>query len=582
MLKLIPYTKQLISIGNQNHYEGQLVWSDGKVAYGWDYAPQQQKQTVNKAPAGFWVGEQGTISAGISWYKLANKALQLSNKISGGSKLNLQCYPCYAQVRDTGGYPPEYGAIYTPNGAYTYNGAIVAMDSDGSLLTYDDYTLNFYGVPSGQRQDTHQLPLYYAYVRLIYNNQLLFDGWVYLSIGKNNGEINQYYIYDLDNVQIAHYYLQNDVWTLDYNGQQYTGDDILEKHYTKPLLSVECTQIFLHQLHSLDYAVFNGIIAIDELRLTVNPTDSRSDLIPQHDRGDDVRKLFQLATTAGCYLTALTPDKDANGNGLFTGSYSISYGSLSGTGYIVEESHYTGDYTITYGSTTLTGSGIIGYDDGGIQIYDNQGNLIGKTNGSNGIIVGAYSGPGTIEVTNVVNVLDGIKVYQLSYDTNNNPIPGAIIAETDNSLTDIIVYDAQGQVIYRGTGTITTNNTAPIRSMKKYHITATSGLQVTQQYPVYWQAGSDIKIDLSNMNLLVTMQIQGVQTVVTVGNDPLNLLTTQGFIFAHGVHAWKNYALSQDNNKLWHINEQQQQSSETYQGIENCFNLAWLKTRWSS
>lgn len=332
MLKLIPYTKQLISIGNQRHYEGQLVWSDGRVAYGWDYAPQQQPQPKLGTTGGFWIGEQGTVTAGISWYKLANKALQLSNKISGGSKLNLQCYPCYAQVRDTGGYPPEYGAVYTPNGAYTYNGAIVAMDSDGSLITYDDYTLNFYGVPNGQRQDTHQLPLYYAYVRLIVNNQLLFDGWVYLSIGKNNGEINQYYLYNLDNVQIAHYYLQNDVWTLDYNGQQYTGDDILEKHYTKPLLSVECTQILLQQLHSLDYAVFDGIVAVDGLRLTIDPTDARSDLITQHIRGDDVRKLFQLAKTDECYLTALTPDKDANGNSLFTGQYYISYTStLTGT-----------------------------------------------------------------------------------------------------------------------------------------------------------------------------------------------------------------------------------------------------------
>lgn len=579
MLKLIPYTEQLISIGNQRHYEGQLVWSDGKVAYGWDYAPQQKKQEVSNAPAGFWVGEQGTVTAGISWYKLANKALQLSNKISGGSKLNLQCYPCYAQVRDTGGYPPEYGAIYTPNGAYTYNGAIVAMDSDGSLLTYDDYTLNFYSVPSGQRQDTHQLPLYYAYVRLIVNNQLLFDGWVYLSIGKNNGEINQYYIYDLDNVQIAHYYLYNDVWTLDYNGQSYTGDDLLEKHYTKPLLSVNCTQILLQQLHSLDYAVFDGIVAVDGLRLTIDPTDARSDLITQHIRGDDVRKLFQLAKTDECYLTALTPDKDANGNSLFTGQYYISYTStLSGTGYIVEETHYTGDYTITYGSTTLTGSGIIGYDDGGIQVYDTQGTLIAKTNGSSGIIVGAYSGPGTIEVTNVVNVLDGIKVYQLNADNTQ----GAIIAETTTTLSDINVYDAQGQVIYRGTGSINTSYLTPIRSIKRYKISAQNALQVVQQYPQYWQAGSDIKVDLANMNLLVTMQIQGVETVVTVSNDPLSLLTTQGFIYAHGVHAWKNYAISQDGNLIWHINEQQQQSSETYQGIENCFNLAWLKTRWSS
>jgi hypothetical protein len=76
------------------------------------------------------------------------------------------------------------------------------------------------------------------------------------------------------------------------------------------------------------------------------------------------------------------------------------------------------------------------------------------------------------------------------------------------------------------------------------------------------------------------MQIQGVETVVTVNNDALGLLTTQGFIFVGGVHAWKNYAISQDNNKLWHINEQQQQSSETYQGIENCFSLAWLKKKW--
>lgn len=576
MVKLIPYTKQLISVGNQRHYEGQLVWSDGRVAYGWDYAPQQKKQEVSNAPAGFWVGEQGHVTAGHNWYKLANKALQLTGYVASVGKMNLQCYPCYAQVFDTGGYPPEYGALYTPTGVYTYNGAIVAMSADGSLLTYDDYNLYFYDVPGSQKQDTHQLPLYYCYVRLIYNNQLLFGGWVYFSIGKNNGEIIQYYIYDLDNTQIAHYYLYNDVWTLDYNGQSYTGDDLLEKHYVKPLLSVNCTQILLQQLHSLD-VVFDGIVAVDGLRLTIDPTDARSDAITQHIRGDDVRKLFQLAKTNECYLTALTPDKDANGNSLFTGQYYISYTStLSGTGYIVEETHYTGDYTIKYGSTTLTGSGIIGYDDGGIQVYDTQGNLIGKTNGSSGIIVGAYSGPGTIEVSNVINVLDGVKVYQLNSDNTQ----GAIIAETTTTLSDINVYDAQGQIIYQGAGSINTSYLTPIRSIKRYKISAQNALQVVQQYPQYWQAGSDIKVDLSNMNLLVTMQIQGVQTVITVNNDALGLLTTQGFIYAGGVHAWKNYAISQDNNKLWHINEQQQQSSETYQGIENCFSLAWLKKKW--
>ena len=87
------------------------------------------------------------------------------------------------------------------------------------------------------------------------------------------------------------------------------------------------------------------------------------------------------------------------------------------------------------------------------------------------------------------------------------------------------------------------------------------------------------------MSLTVTTYQQQQSQQQTYSNDPLGLLNTQGFIYI-GVHSWKDFVISQDGKIIWHgeTDDQQQQTviSETYTGIENCFSLAWLKTRWSS
>lgn len=912
MLKLIPYTKQLISIGNQNHYEGQLVWSDGKVAYGWDYTPQQPKQPITNTPAGFWVDEEQN-----GRYKLAKKDLQLGKVVISSGHGNLQCYPCYAVVQDTGGYLPEHGVLHSPNGVYLYDGAVISMDASGNTLTYDDYLLKFYTNTNVQKNDTNDYPLYYCNIIVTFNGYT-FIGWYYIAVYSNH-----YIIYDNEMLQIAEV-VKDNTYTINYNydGKEFNGSCSFTMNKKYVLLDTVITIVDVRSLHSMDTTLYDGIIAVDALRLAIDSHDERNALIEQHDYGNIIRKYFQLTTALLAYLCAYCPDRNLDGDVIYHGDYTVIYdmqistgtgtitvsssgvticdpqtgteiahtsgnllfvnGSyvghgritydnynngewdysiwlyidgITGTGdieydnghvvvtnhlngnYIAKETNngldvyyggavawqgpgsisvrnltpieYTGNYLVSSditgtssqitdptgnptvtdgtlyaaqngtnitvtdngntlysgaGSITITnpqpvgggvyrgsytisirmsGSGIIvpqnsdtyvydnNYDivascvSGTVYIYDSSGTVTYSGSGTittsnlvaikwfgtyeidaslsgtenvvikdkqrycdytirrsyngfsyhiehptdnivvyykdkvatfdsnrntvivleaiNGQYVQVYNGQGSIYVSNIVlidadnNIYEGdyliwldetgsgvaewdinnnVYIYNLNsvlvakeenrqiiiYDNGNVEYQGEgtitlsnTIKESDNVVIlnsnviaeengeSIDVYDNQQQLIYSGPGWIETSNLTVNRSNKKYKVDIQNGLQQIQQYPQpYWQAGTDVKLDLSNMDLLVTTQQGGT---ITYSNDPLGLLTTQGFIFAHGVHAWKDYVISQDGKIIWHgeTDDQQQQTviSETYTGIENCFSLAWLKTRWS-
>lgn len=900
MIRLIPYTKQLIPIGNAHHYEGQLVWSDGNVAYGWEYAPQPTQSPVASTPDGFWVGEED-----VGKYKLAKKNLHLGSNVVSREHGDLQCYPCYVDVQDTGGNLPEYGVLYSPNGIYLYNGAVISLDASGNVLTYENYLLRFYTNRNVQRQDGNNHPLYYAHVVI---SDYSIDDWYYVAIYSNNNN-NYYILYDYNMLKIAEITEQNDTFSIVYNydGRNITGtcDFKIVKKYV--LLDVIVTTVDLYSLYAMGGTVlYNSILAVDAIRLGVDGTTVRA-AITQYERGDYVSKLFQLATAVETYFCAYSPDRDVDGDVMYTGDYKAVYDMLIGSGtctltvtstgvtiydvqtgteiahtsgdlltvggtyvghgritydnynsgewdyelwlyidgmtgtadieyngsYCVVTNHSTGnkiaeetaqgldvyyngvvnwqgpgsitvqnttvieysgnylvasdirgssnqitsplaDPTVTDGtlyaeqngnhitvtdngnpvydgegsitinnaqpaaggmysgdyiiSIHMSGTGIIEpqsyssgmnvYDSnhnivaslayGYVDIYDNTGtvtysgagtittnNLVpikwfggytinaavsgtdtvvikdkeqmcdyditygysghsyrieqptgdtvvyytdkiatyDRTNGTVRIVDShqqLYNGAGSISVSNtslVSGVYEGdysIALYKdgtgivnkdindnkFIYDLNNNLVArekdreiivysggsvvyqgtgtislsntvktsdtvvvydssNQLIAEENNE--DIDVYDANHQLIYSGPGWIQTNNLSVNRSNKKYHIDASNGLQQVQQYPSYWQAGDDVKVDLSDMDLLVTTQ-QGTDTYT---GDVLGLLSTQGFIFVHGVHSWKDYVISQDSNLIWHNRQ-----SETYIGIQKCFSLAWLKRKW--
>ena len=289
MIKRVPYTSNLIPIGNAP--VGSTVYSDGNVAYGWCYHGGVKKPPVADY-SGFWVGEQTTAA-----YQLARADMTLGRRVGSHSHGIVQCYPCWATIESTAGYLPEHGLCVTSAGAYEYDGAIVTIDSAGGMVTYDDYHLYWY-TPGAQRQDSNGYLLYIADIAIYSDTTLLYhDRALYAT---NGGIV---YVYDTAMALIAT--IQGDTVNYNYHGVQYTGDGtikILQKH---AFLSVQIDDTDISGLRSPD-----GIWAIDGIRYDVDGTILRY-VVQQHEYSTDVRRIFQLATTNGIYLLALTPN---NGN----------------------------------------------------------------------------------------------------------------------------------------------------------------------------------------------------------------------------------------------------------------------------
>lgn len=146
MLRKIPFNSNLISIGNSPHYNGQLVYSDGHVAYGWQYNIQQPTTGINRATAGLWVAAESNIGHGDSYWCLMDENLNFENVPLRGlpepheNVYNYYCYPwvcCFWEVFDD---PALYRGemIYSDTNHYEFKGRIVKMNSKGKILTYYD------------------------------------------------------------------------------------------------------------------------------------------------------------------------------------------------------------------------------------------------------------------------------------------------------------------------------------------------------------------------------------------------------------------------------------------------------------
>lgn len=136
MLKKVPYNSGLISIGNAAVYDGKPVYTDGRVAYGWHFTPQQKASEMNDYK-GLWVGEYGNSDTGTfgeGAYKLVQRGIELGNVLRGRNIRALEyCLPWVGRYRNAWDVQTIDGQQGYSYGQYE---DIIAFTPDGRLLTY--------------------------------------------------------------------------------------------------------------------------------------------------------------------------------------------------------------------------------------------------------------------------------------------------------------------------------------------------------------------------------------------------------------------------------------------------------------
>ena len=585
MIKLVPFNSNLISIGNERHYDGQPVYTDGRVAYGWHFVPQATTPAPAKSFGGFWVG----VDSGYS-YQLARKDMELGNRIGSHSHGDVQAFPCYATIELNGGYLPEYGDMFTSNGMYNYDGAIVSIDGSGKLLAYDDYELHVYQ-PGSQRRDSHGYAMYFGNVDVIDDNQHVLKNARYYTIHNDDR-----YVYDDEFELLAQYVgneltVYNDDGTVYYTGTgsvEISGKMIAVLTFTKtdvPLdilnySSIAHDNYISHLQDDNGYDIYEGHVSIsydtthetynyystgngytyvytdsyslkaeyhdDEIKVydeyggvdytgTGNVTISgtgqpvmveKQYAIGQHERSIDIRKIFQLATTENCYLKVDTPDRDNEGNIIYNGNFKVEYEMIVAIG------------------TAQT----IAVQSGNVSLYDNNGNLIARNSDDRIYIVvngtETYAGKGAIlydddstaggydyEIRLYVDGRSGL--CYMEYDEDNNIIitdrlTGMYIATEDSDMLNMF-WD--GVMVWTGMGYITTRNDTAVEWLCDYTIRR----DITGYSNNIKDPQGNVEITSANFHAVqngdtVTIEEYGVQTYDGPGwieTDNLVIVTTE-------------------------------------------------------
>lgn len=441
MLKLIPYTKQLVSIGNQNHYDGQLVWSDGKVAYGWDYAPQHSTQPVPDS-GGLYCGIDSQLIM-----RLSKRNLMIAEHNNVKYRGEIWCYPAWATLEYEQYH--ECGYIHLQQGCYKYSGAIVSLGADGTALVYYDYKLHFMQFGS-RKVDSSDRPLNMANI-FVYGDTVSYTGNYY---SKDNQGVM--YVYD-DSMTLLCTYADGHVHSGDYD-----GDGTISINTDFPIFNSNDTIVDLADMRSL--SGLNPIFVVDKFRPN-GPSGTEPVIYNLLDNTGtaDVRKMFQLSNTHECYITANSPDRDQDGDVYYNGDYTLHCDVVVASG--------SSSYITKVGNTVTVyeNSRIHAYSDGStLAVYDSQGTLV-------------YSGQGWIDTYNLTdtgstdsggNIIysgDYIALKPLSVSTsiggtgeatiNGNDVTvyddvtGDVLAETDG--TTVTVYE-DGAEIYDSIGDIST------------------------------------------------------------------------------------------------------------------------------
>lgn len=627
MLKKIPYSDSLISIGNANHYNGEPVYSDGRVAYGWVYNGGYNPPVIpKKAGGGYWVGEED-ISFG---YKLANKNLLLSDYTYSGLHGDLQAYPCW--VEEDNYTLPYQGRFHKAQGGYHYTGVLISMDGTGKALVYDNYALMFYNNEgkfvlidlSALRNDS-------VYPTGIFAKDA-FSNLSYV-IGEHEYEYVRK-VFQLAKTNEAR--LTANVPKRDqYGNVMYSGS------YTITYTDIGGTSTVTGNGYVVDdtmckfaYDANGNLIARSLAEIVVKPSSSSNVILAQTTSDGEIEV------------------SDSNGNQIYAGpgvidTTSTTTGLISydihvpwATGYGRGENKIAGgNYTIeTYGSHILVDGGTVyngpgnlwGYtvavdwssgtadrietEQGVTKLYDNNNILLVeyesgtvKVYNDMGSII--YDGAGTVSLSGLSYTIDCAWMHPTG--TFYAVMYRGAVAVLEYDGTNIVVRDDSGNTLYSGAyssvnysdgeytvdcswfygygwatvldkshieyqgttlvGTISITQSAIAYEDKQYLINASG---VTEQaYPQTLQLNNSVSLNLSNMALVIGQQ--------TYGNDPLGLYNVQyDFVYPGGVHADKDYIISQAGQLIWHattVNGVTTIDTQTYYGISKCFALNWIK-----
>ena len=197
-----------------------------------------------------------------------------------------------------------------------------------------------------------------------------------------------------------------------------------------------------------------------------------------------------------------------------------------------------------------------------------------------------WQGYGWIDTTNRVVVRYG-GTYSINCALDGDTGSDTLITRDDDIYVYSTPYTQQHQNLiaredgselliggWHGYGYITISNEDARRSIKQYYIDTQNGV-VQQAYPQVVQVDADVNIDTSTMGVDINSN--------TYAGDALELLQTDDIVYVGGVHSYqlgsKYYIISQDSKKIYKEGNQALES-ETYQGIENCFSLRWLRNKW--
>ena len=513
MLKLIPYTKQLISIGNQHHYDGQLVWSDGRVAYGWDYAPQRQQSPIAPKPAGFWVNEQDT-----TYYRLCNERLGTTGRITADSVGSAFAYPYYA-VETHIQYSAGYGYVANSDKYYRYRGALIYLDKNGRSIVYDSSKIYFYSFSNSVVTDSHGYAVERAYA-VFYdddgNQQFVLNGLVAV-----NNDWTHYYFWDDDLTSVEAEY-NNGYITSTY----YTGPGTVELSKEMWLYDADTNVVDISMLESGNLLNPAYILAYDGI-LSSN-TNGIS--IDAHMTWQSIMTAFQVTKYNEMYAEIASKTYDAN-------HLLMMYGNR----IEIRDMH----------STVLwQGAGILTEDTQNSKKY-------------------AYTVSGTGVVTEIARY-EGQTVYYNGNTYQNGDIVMAGVSYP-------YLTRKQYKIFIPGAGTPTSyvqndsDNPAYPLGLKE------------DNYPNSVVIDGVVTVSLSTFTAAAT--IDGSQVTLTGDAFELSQVGSGQLCFPSGLHAVihkKNlFVINQTTKKIYRVSKTGTVQSASFNGISDCYNLAYLKKRWN-
>lgn len=147
MLKRVPYSSQLAQIGNSDVWDGKMVWSDGRVAYGWNYPAQKMTHSAKNFSGlnvGYVLGNKYYLARGFNGhFKLvgpftSNFPSQLGRTFA---------YPWLAYGAGCDRFSSGSDGVMTDGvNSYNWEGTLVYMDKNGGLLSYKDWNLLQYSI----------------------------------------------------------------------------------------------------------------------------------------------------------------------------------------------------------------------------------------------------------------------------------------------------------------------------------------------------------------------------------------------------------------------------------------------------